>query len=115
MMDLSAGGGATFGLKYDPGEPGFTSPFRAKDATIKVFNQELRNLNRFRLEALMKGEEVVFEDVSIQFSNAESHLVANHGQTRVTTRKETQAKAGLSLSRSADSEFSKGSLLDLLA
>jgi hypothetical protein len=75
----------TLGFRLDPGEPGLLRQAPASESTLRVFQQELRNLVRLKGEAAMRGERVIYADLDLYFSRNGSYVSANSGHTTVVS------------------------------
>jgi flagellar biosynthesis GTPase FlhF len=75
----------TLGFRLDPGDPGLLRQAPASESTLRVFQQELRNLVRLKGEAAMRGERVIYADLDLYFSRNGSYVSANSGHTTVVS------------------------------
>lgn len=72
-------------FKLDPGEPGLLRSARASESVVKVTEQEQRNLNRLRLEAVREGRRVVAADATFEPGIDGSFASIRAGRTVVRT------------------------------
>ena len=72
-------------FKLDPGEPGLLRSTRASENVVKVTEQEQRNMNRLRLEAVREGRRVVAADATFEPGIDGSFASIRAGRTVVRT------------------------------
>ena len=73
--------------RLDLGEPGLLKSAQASESAMKVTAQERRNLQRFKFDAFMRGEEVIFADIKYLYGIDGSFSSIRAGRTTVVTRK----------------------------
>jgi hypothetical protein len=71
------------GYRLDPGEPGVLRGASASTSTLRVVEQEQRNLNRFRSRAVQEGKTVVFANIKYLRQFRGSFMATVAGETRV--------------------------------
>lgn len=71
------------GYRLDPGEPGVLRGASASTSTMRVVEQEQRNLNRFRSRAIQEGKTVVFASISYLRQFRGSFMATVGGETTV--------------------------------
>ena len=71
------------GYRLDPGEPGVLRSASASTSTLRVVEQEQRNLNRFRSRAVQEGKTVVFASIKYLRQFRGSFMATVGGETRV--------------------------------
>lgn len=71
------------GYRLDPGEPGVLRGASASTSTLRVVEQEQRNLNRFRSRAVQEGKTVVFANIEYLRQFRGSFMATVGGETRV--------------------------------
>jgi len=71
------------GYRLDPGEPGVLSGASASTSTLRVVEQEQRNLNRFRSRAVQEGKTVVFSSIKYLRQFRGSFMATVGGETSV--------------------------------
>jgi hypothetical protein len=86
------GNNATYGLKLDPTEPGIERNVSEKELTPAVALQELGNLLGFKREAMLKGEDILYSDISFTRGFSGSTPVLFGGRTTVLISKEGQSQ-----------------------
>ena len=81
--------------KPDPGEPAVRLSAPENRSAYLVINQELRNQNRLRQEALAKGEDIVYSNVSFHVSVGKNGPVFNSGLTTVVSKAPPQKESAI--------------------
>lgn len=76
----------TLHYRPDPGEPAFRTNARASDSAFVVMAQERRNLNRMKWEALERGHEIAYADVSYAIRRVGSFWAVRAGHSEVLSR-----------------------------
>ncbi len=81
--------------KLDPGEPGIAPPTPASQSAFTVFNQEARNRQRLKAEALLEGKEVIFLNTEYKVRKNGSFLTMVGGTTTIVTREKEKNENSL--------------------
>ena len=79
--------------KPDPGEPAVRLSAPENRSAYLVINQELRNQNRLRAEALEKGEDIIYSNVSFHVTTGKNGPVFNSGLTTVVSKSKAQKES----------------------